>query len=310
MIRWFDNLKIQAKFIGPVVTLLLVGLFTISVIIFNISVVAAMAVEVLREQNKVTHVQAGLIALLNQELIEKNFLITGDHALTAVHTVHNDEARRHFETALAYIEGDNDRVAIQKMLADMHVYHDTYMQMVSLYEAGDRESATRLTLTVSDPALAQTHHEVEEMIAIGKARTEQSRAETFYRRRLATIISLTAIGIFLLNGLAIVYLARRMTTPVLALTTAAAAVEAEQYDLIVLEPVSRRQDELGSLARVFQRMVREVYRREQELKQQVVELRIEIDTVKRAQEVEQITGTEYFQELQRKAREMRQQDAE
>jgi hypothetical protein len=52
-------------------------------------------------------------------------------------------------------------------------------------------------------------------------------------------------------------------------------------------------------------MVREVYSREQRLKQQVAELRIEIDEVKKAQQVAEITETEYFKELRRKANDLR-----
>ncbi|HLF27900.1 MAG TPA: cyclic nucleotide-binding domain-containing protein [Anaerolineae bacterium] len=87
--------------------------------------------------------------------------------------------------------------------------------------------------------------------------------------------------------------------------SAAVAVEAGIYEPESLAAVAERTDELGQLARVFQRMVREVYAREQRLKQQVAELRIEIDEGKQARQVAEITETEYFQELQRKARKLR-----
>jgi hypothetical protein len=53
-------------------------------------------------------------------------------------------------------------------------------------------------------------------------------------------------------------------------------------------------------------MAREVQAREQQLKQQVRELRIEVDAAKRARQVAEIVETEYFQELQQKARTLRQ----
>jgi hypothetical protein len=52
-------------------------------------------------------------------------------------------------------------------------------------------------------------------------------------------------------------------------------------------------------------MVREVYAREESLKRQVAELRIEIDEVKKAQQVAEITDTDYFQRLQEKAQAFR-----
>jgi CRP-like cAMP-binding protein len=88
-------------------------------------------------------------------------------------------------------------------------------------------------------------------------------------------------------------------------TAAAVAVEAGVYVPESLNEVAARSDELGQLARVFQRMVREVNTREKRLKQQVAELRIEIDEVKKARQVADITETEYFKELRKKARQLR-----
>jgi CRP-like cAMP-binding protein len=87
--------------------------------------------------------------------------------------------------------------------------------------------------------------------------------------------------------------------------SAAVAVEAGIYAPDSLDSVARRPDELGQLARVFQRMVQQVYSREQNLKRQVAELRIEIDEVKKANQVAEITETDYFQQLQQKARRLR-----
>lgn len=86
---------------------------------------------------------------------------------------------------------------------------------------------------------------------------------------------------------------------------AAAAVEAGAFTPDSLEEVANRQDALGQLGRVFQRMAHEVATREQQLRQQVQELRIVIDESRKAQQVAEITETEYFQQLQEKAEKLR-----
>jgi DNA-binding response OmpR family regulator len=88
-------------------------------------------------------------------------------------------------------------------------------------------------------------------------------------------------------------------------TTAAAAVEVGSFDIDELEHVATRADALGSLARVFQRMAREVQAREEALQRQVRELRIEIDEVRQAQKVAEITESDYFQRLRGQAAELR-----
>lgn len=111
--------------------------------------------------------------------------------------------------------------------------------------------------------------------------------------------------IMLAAGASIILSDRAIATPILSITQAAEEIEADKFELTSLTPVLKRSDELGKLARVFQHMARQVYEREQKLKQQVQELRIEIDQSKKQKQVEEITGTDYFQNLQQKAKSMR-----
>jgi two-component system, cell cycle response regulator len=88
---------------------------------------------------------------------------------------------------------------------------------------------------------------------------------------------------------------------------AATAVENATFAPESLDAVAARDDALGQLARMFRRMAREVAAREQALKQEVRQLRIEIDARRAATQVAEITETDYFQDLQRKADELRSQ---
>jgi len=63
---------------------------------------------------------------------------------------------------------------------------------------------------------------------------------------------------------------------------AAEAVESARYDPGSLKDVAGREDALGQLARVFQRMANEVHLREQRLKQQLEQLHFDIEEMKRA----------------------------
>jgi DNA-binding response OmpR family regulator len=86
---------------------------------------------------------------------------------------------------------------------------------------------------------------------------------------------------------------------------AATAVETATFIPESLDGVAARDDALGQLARVFRRMAREVAAREQALEQEVRQLRIEIDSRRAATQVAEITETDYFQDLQRKASALR-----
>jgi HAMP domain-containing protein len=120
----------------------------------------------------------------------------------------------------------------------------------------------------------------------------------------------TSIAAFLLAYAAVfaaVFLvARAITQPLNAITGAADALErGEPFEPERLAPVARSHDELGQLARMFSKMAVQLQARERKLKQEVAELRIEIDQAKAARQVAEITETDYFQALQQRAREMR-----
>lgn len=89
-------------------------------------------------------------------------------------------------------------------------------------------------------------------------------------------VALASTGIMAAGLLGSLLLSRRVTQPVARLTDAADAIKAamktEDFDTETLADVASRQDELGTLARVFQRMVGEVRDREQGLHQAKAEL--------------------------------------
>ena len=88
-------------------------------------------------------------------------------------------------------------------------------------------------------------------------------------------------------------------------TGAATALEAGQFDPGVLEEVASRSDGLGMLARRFASMAREVRAREERLRAQVRELRIEIDHARQAEKVAEITETDFFRDLRSRAADLR-----
>ena len=132
--------------------------------------------------------------------------------------------------------------------------------------------------------------------------TDHVEAAIRRQLELAVVIAAFVLAIGLLASL---ILARRVTEPVARLTAAAAAMEAETFAPDDLSDVVERTDELGQLARVFQNMAREVYAREQHLKQQIHELRIEVNETRKALAVDKITDTDYFRELQKRAKDLR-----
>jgi C4-dicarboxylate-specific signal transduction histidine kinase len=138
---------------------------------------------------------------------------------------------------------------------------------------------------------------------VGVTEPEEQFLVSLHRLRASAGLSALAMAL-LAVGLALV-LARGIVRPIRALIGAARALERGDFDPGSLAEVARVQDDMGQLVRVFRRMAVEVQAREERLKRQVEELRIEIDEAKKARQVAEITETDYFQRLREHAREMR-----
>jgi two-component system cell cycle response regulator len=88
-------------------------------------------------------------------------------------------------------------------------------------------------------------------------------------------------------------------------TEAAVTLEQGTWEAGSLDGVAQRSDALGLLARTFRRMAAEVRAREDRLRREVLELRIEIDEARQARQVAEITDTDYFRHLRSRASELR-----
>lgn len=106
---------------------------------------------------------------------------------------------------------------------------------------------------------------------------------------------------------ALVFIVSKLfTTPIITLTTAARRFGEGDYEQdlpdVSIGPFS---DEINTLTHVFEIMADKVRQREEKLKKQVAELKIEIDEVKRKKQVSEIVDSDFFQDLTEKARKIR-----
>ncbi|MDA0243819.1 MAG: HAMP domain-containing protein [Chloroflexi bacterium] len=100
--------------------------------------------------------------------------------------------------------------------------------------------------------------------------------------------------------------ARRISRPIEQLTVMAKQVGEGNYEQDFAHvSTGALHDEINTLAEVFAGMVEKVHKREVTLKQEVIQLRIEINEALKEKQVKEIEETEFFQDLQTKASDMR-----
>jgi len=115
-----------------------------------------------------------------------------------------------------------------------------------------------------------------------------------------------AVAVILVGGAISFFLSNGITRPISTLTGAARRIEEGQgFDPEALSKLASGKDEVARLTQVFARMAAQVQAREDKLKEQVKGLRIEVDQAKKARQIAEITETDYFQNLRKKAQELR-----
>jgi HAMP domain-containing protein len=122
--------------------------------------------------------------------------------------------------------------------------------------------------------------------------------------KIVIAFAITYITLFLF----VFYISRTLTRPITSLTRIAGQIGEGNYEnTSELDKFSKGRitDEIGTLARVFGIMVGKVYQREQILRLQVEQLKIEIDQVKQQKQVSEIVETDFFKDLVEKANTIR-----
>jgi hypothetical protein len=128
------------------------------------------------------------------------------------------------------------------------------------------------------------------------------------RNKIAIAFTVAYFALFVLVFL----VSGALTDPIVKLTLAADAIGEDDYsqDFSALKSTGRFSDEIVKLVEVFAVMADKVRQREQTLKRQVEALKIEIDETKRKKQVSEIADSDFFRELQAKARDMRSKHGE
>ena len=173
----------------------------------------------------------------------------------------------------------------ERETVNMTIYDDPWGQHVSAYGP-----------------IRNSKNEVVGAVGIDFQATEVINVQ----RQINTTMAISGVVAFLALFLVIYAVANYLTNPMIKLATYAQRVGEGDYNQDFSSLTKDRfPDEIDVLASNFAGMVDKVYTREQTLRRQVEELKIEIDEAKRSRQVEEIVETDFFRELQAKANRMR-----
>jgi HAMP domain-containing protein len=248
-------------------------------------------------------VQVGYLATfleeLSQDMNVQRLLdeLTGQGNVASIRLV--DAKRQSLAASTQPIRGIGERLSDDdlSLLTKAITTRGVYSALRQAQDTALREDVLRIAV----PLLDQEGN--VQVVALVYLLTDSVRAaiQTGVIRSL-----LVSVAVLVVGALISFLLSSSITRPLRKLTGAAQVIECgERFEPERIASLTKARDELAQLARVFSQMAVKVQTREEQLKRQVEELRIQIDEVKKAKQVAEITETEYFQHLQEHAQEMR-----
>jgi HAMP domain-containing protein len=152
------------------------------------------------------------------------------------------------------------------------------------------------------------------VLAIGANTAEFHRSATTVaagietlRNQLQVQLSLVVVAALILLALAGVVFSRTLVHPLAQLASVARQLERGEFNEKLLNAVRKRRfsDEVSVLAERFDDMGKQIVKREQQLRTEITDLHIQIDSRRRRQQVDEITETDYFRNLRNTASKMR-----
>jgi methyl-accepting chemotaxis protein len=154
-------------------------------------------------------------------------------------------------------------------------------------------------------AYAPVRNKAGEIVGAIGVDYEQSYVDQV-QRDIRTTVGIGSVALLIVLFGLVYVMSRALTQPIGRLTAAARQVGEGKYELN-FAAISRTnlRDEITLLAEVFTSMAAKIYQREQSLIRKVEELKIEIDEAKRQKQVDEIVESDFFQDLQAKAKSMR-----
>ena len=135
-----------------------------------------------------------------------------------------------------------------------------------------------------------------------------NKPKDIFEAPMRSMIWQNTLFVLIVGGFAVLVsllLSHQLIKSIRALIRAGKALQRGEFKPELLIKLSRSQDDLGRLASVFLQMAEEIKNREQNLRSQVQNLRIEIDATKKERQISEITRTEYFRDLQKKAQRLK-----
>jgi nitrate/nitrite-specific signal transduction histidine kinase len=277
MKAWFSKLNVQSKLFVIFGVTTLIGAFTVGLNILHITSLSAVDRVLLRlaERLETTYRAENLVQQL--DMAEKRFILSGEISHRNEFRSYSEQIDGYIRLALLEADAEEEKGALSELEHIKEEHDQTFDEIIKAVDAQDWDTLNGL-MEEADQELDAMHKQIDDM----HDRNMVTLTETDERRALFECIAMLISVITLLFCLAsaivaAVVITKQVNQPIQRLTDAAAAVGERHFEPELVADLAERPDEIGHLAHSLADMAAAVRQREEDLKQQVDQIRTKVE---------------------------------
>jgi CHASE3 domain sensor protein len=281
MTGWFNQLRIQSKLFAILSFIIILGTLLMMWNVFNVIRIEAETSAILDKDRELDDIEEIQIQFLEQEIAEKDYLLSGDTRFLDRHEAQVALADTYLRDAILEASTTSEKSTLFSIQRQGDGYQEDFAAVADAYQTGDQEKALRLSVEQSGERIGLIHRMVEGLLDDGNAAilAQGQRAD---RQSMTSMgVGIAGMVIFVLLAVLIVSIAiNQIGKPILQLHEAIAAIGLGQFDPSQLADLVIRQDEIGRLARGVSEMGRQSALRQQAMQEKVAALRAKLPEVR------------------------------
>jgi CHASE3 domain sensor protein len=272
--KWFDQLRIQSKLFGILSFIILIGTLITMWNVYSVIRIDAEGHDMLEREKELDDIEQVNIEFLHQAISENEFLLTGDTTYVDRHEAQRSLADTYLWDALLEASGNQEKAALYSIQRQGDAYAEDFEEVVSAYQDGSPEDAAELSRETSQKRIIQIHETIEGLISTGITEIDAEGQQA--DRQAVTSISIGVAGMIVfvvLAGTIISVAVNQIGRPILVLHEAITMIGIGNFNPSMLEPLARRSDEIGRLARAVMDMGTQSEDQRKALEDQMLTLR-------------------------------------
>jgi class 3 adenylate cyclase/CHASE3 domain sensor protein len=249
----FKNLNVQSRLLSALMLISLLGVATASWNIYNVIQIDQHVHDLQDSVDELWNVEEAQVAVLEQEITAKDYLLTGDAYYLNRHSEYSSIMETLLRDSLMFARDSSTTANLTALKGEISQYEELYTALIAPYKPGSVERLITIVGSINTE-LQRVHDSAETLLHEQMVGIASQVAAVNGLVQVSILIGIFSLGIFSIAAMLAASTTGEVAEPMLHLTNAVVSFENGTYRRVMLEDLMQRRDEIGRLAKAFDAM--------------------------------------------------------